>query len=194
MSNVTLAEFRAWARLDVAVSDGVAQAAIDAAEESINDHLGRQVELAGDTATERTFVPDGDSPVLRIHDCTEITLVEDNGVVVPSDAWQAEPVNGIDSTGQEVPYSQIRLLAGSWTALYNNQATVTITARWGWASLPSRYKQAVMIAAADLLQQADVRNGVIGYAGDYAVRVKSNPAVTQLLRKLRRAESWGVGR
>lgn len=192
MSNVSVAEFKAWKRVEVGTDDSAIQIAIDTAEEVINQHCGRQFVIAS-AATSRVFAPTNDRvSALEIDDCTTVTTVVDNGGAVAASAYQLEPLNGRNAAGDNVPYTTIRLIGGYWTT-NNGAATVNITATWGWASLPDRYYQAVKILAADILDQRDIRNGVIGITDYAAMRVRENPVVSMLLGRLVRARTFGIG-
>lgn len=194
MSNLSVATFKAWKRVEVSTDDSVIQAAIDAAEETINQHCGRRFNVATGAATARTFkAPSPNSTVLEIHDCTTVSSVTDSGNTIAASGYQLEPLNGIDITGLNVPYSRIRLVGGGvWSYLYD-AANVTVTAQWGWPALPARYTEASKILTADILDNRDIRNGVIGFTDYAGIRVRENPVVSQLLAKLVRAQAFGIG-
>jgi hypothetical protein len=192
MSNLSVADFKAWKRVEVGTDDATISAAIESAEEAINDLVGRQMTVAG-AASARVFAaPHDRCQVLEIFDCTTVTLVDDDGSTISASNYQLEPLNGLSSTGEAVPYNRIRLLGGAnWSWEYN-KATISITATWGWAELPTRYYEAVKILTADILDNRDVRNGVIGFTEYAGIRVRENPVVTSLLRRLVRGNSFGV--
>ena len=192
MSNLSVAEFKAWKRVEVSVDDAVIQAAIGSAEEVIDQHCGRTFVVAG-TATARVFAaPHSECEVLDIYDCASVTTVVDNGSTIASTNYQLEPLNGLSTSGEYTPYTRIRLLGGgSWSWEYN-KATISITAAWGWTSLPTRYTEATKVLAADLLDNRDIRNGVIGFTEYAGIRVRENPVVSMLLSRLVRARSFGV--
>lgn len=190
MSNVSVATFRAWKGIPTSPADAVVQAAIDAAEEAINDDCGRIFAVAG-SGTARLYVPTN-TDVLTIHDCTTVTAITESGSAVTL-SYQLEPVNNLTAAGDYSPYTRIRLLGSSWrTTGERGEATISVTATWGWATLPDRYTQAVEILAADLLEQVELRNGIVGFTEYAGIRVKANPMVAGLLKKLRRAEAWGI--
>lgn len=190
MSNLTVNTFREWKDTFNGISESVVQAAIDAAEEAINDHCGRVFAVAGSTATARLYVPRL-SDVLGIHDCTTVTAVTQSSVAVSSSLYQLEPVNGLTAAGDSVPYTSIRLLDSNWSP-DGAKAVVSVTATWGWSALPDRYYEAVKIMTADILEQREIRNGVLGFTEYAGIRVKANPMVSMLLKRLRRVESWGI--
>jgi len=191
MSNLSVADYRAWSGNNDAPDESFVQAAIDAAEEAINDHCSRQFVVAhvSNTST-RLYVPAGQ--IIRIHDAVEVTVVADDGATVASTGYQLEPLNNLTVAGETVPYDQIRRLSGySWACDYG-RATVAVTARWGWTALPAKYTEATKILTGDILAQASVRNGVVGFGEFGALRVRENPMVAFLLSRLVRAESWGI--
>ena len=192
MSNLTVPAFKAWKRVEVSVDDATILAAIESAEEAINQHCGRTFAVAG-SATARVFrVANDRSSVLDIYDCTTVTAVSDNGSTVLSSAYQLEPLNGLSVSGEAVPYTCIRLLAGGVWSYEYDKATISVTATWGWASLPARYTEAVKILTADILDNRDMRNGIVGFTDYAGIRVRENSVVTSLLSKLVRARTFGV--
>jgi hypothetical protein len=191
-SNLTVATWRAWKGdgASTVPTDAVIQAAIDAAELNINSYASRKFVVAG-SATARTYAPD-DACVLRIHDCTTVTAVTNDGAAVTAgtSGYQAEPFT-VTWAGEQFPYDQLRLLAGYWVR-DRGRATVSVTATWGWAALPTAYTEASKILAADILDQKDIRNGVVGFTEYAAVRVRTNPVVRSLLTPYRRVEAFGI--
>lgn len=193
MSNVSVATFRAWKNCPTDPTDALIQLAIDAAEEAVNDHCGRVFTVAGGSTT-RLYTPDGPRcTVVRIHDCTSITTVVDDGSTIAAGDRQSEPVNGLLANGDSSPFTQIRLLAGAYWSYDEHKATVSVTGTFGWSALPDRYTNAVLILAGDILDQRALQNGIIGFTEYAGIRVKANPMVSSLLRRLRRSESWGIG-
>lgn len=192
MSNLPVATYRVWAKAGSAPDDAILQAAIDAAEDMIDDHCRRRFFVADPAvATARLFTPDGTS-VLAIDDCVAVTAVTDNGTAVGSTLYQLEPVNGLSPSGIAVPYDSIRLLGGrAWVCDYD-KATVSVTARWGWSALPAKYVEAVKLLTKDLVDSADIRGGVVGFGDFGAVRIRQNPHVRALLAKLDRTEPWAI--
>lgn len=193
MSNLTVPAFKQWKRVEVSVDDAVIQAAINTAEEAIDQHCGRKIAPAV-AASARVFAtPNDRCNVIDIHDCTTVTVVNDDGDVLDATDYQLEPLNGLTASGDVVPYSRIRLKGGGYWSHYYGNATVTITATWGWASpLPDRYLEAVKILTADILDQRDIRNGIVGFTEVAGIRVRENPMVSMLVAKFVRASSFGV--
>lgn len=193
-SNVSVAQFRAWKGCVSDPADSVIQLAIDAAEEAANAYCGRVFSVASGTSSARLYVPTNDRQnVLTIHDCVSISTIVDDGSALAASDWQAEPINGLLASGDTSPYTQVRLLAGAYWAFDANRATVSVTADWGWTALPDRYTNAVLILTADIVDQRALQNGVLGFTEYAGIRVRANPMVSSLLRKLRRAEAWGIG-
>jgi len=126
--------------------------------------------------------------VLFIHDCTEITSVAEYGSTLATTQWQAEPINGLDLGGSTVPYQSIRRYGNVWR-WDSDFGRIVVTAKWGWAALPTPYTEAVKILTSDILDQRALQNGVIGFAEYAGVRVKANPMVSMLLAGLRRSEN-----
>lgn len=196
MSNVTVAELQAWARLDQAVTPAQVQSAIEAVEREINTLCRRVFTTTAANASARSYFGTG-TPLIQVHDfaTTSGLVVVNFGTTVSSSSYQLEPVDGLDDSGQSVPYTAIRLVDGTvWQEGTYGATSVTITAKWGWGTtLPSTYYEAVKIAAADLLSQRDLRNGIVGITDVAAVRIRQNPRVLSLLDGLMHPyRKWGV--
>jgi len=190
VSNLTVAAWRSWKGAPTEPPDPVVQAAIDAAELAIGDDLQRQVVVAGAVATARVYAATR-RDILRIHDCTTVTVVSNDGTTVDAADYQLEPI-GPTLAGQLRPYTQIRALNGTGWVVDGGRATCTVTGTWGWLALPANYTEAVKIVTSDILDQKDIRGGVAGFGEFGAVSVRENAMVVKLLSKLRRAESWVV--
>ena len=168
-------------------------ASLAAAKPWMAQHCKRTFVVAG-TATQRRYVPTTDD-VVRIHDCTTITLVTNAGVTVAPSAYQTEPLNNIDLAGVARPIEQIRLINGSsWTFGSSNskEATVLVTATWGWPTIPDDVFQACLILAADICSNRDKRNGIVSFTDFAGIRARENPQVLTLLAAYRRAERHGI--
>lgn len=191
MAIVTLATFKDYARNELGSADDTAiQAALDAAHYSAYDYAGRSFEAVG-VASARLFVPISWN-ICNIDDCTSITSVVNNGTTVSSLTYQAEPVENRSGSVATVPFTRLRMLTGAWY-VWNNKASVTVTATWGWATTPAPAIEAVKILAKDILHQRDNRSGIAGFGEFGAVRVRQNPYVAMLLDPLRRGQQFGIG-
>lgn len=191
MSNLLAEEWRVWAKADTKPETLVLQAAIDAAEEAVNDHCAREFVVAHPTNTSaRLFTPRGDD-ILRIDDAVAVTSITVAGSLVSSSLYQLEPVNNRTAGGLSVPYEEARLLGDLWLC-DNKKANVSVVARWGWTALPDRYFEAVKMLTKDIVDMGEIRGGVLGFGDFGAVRIRENPMVAMLLARLRRLESFGI--
>lgn len=181
MSNVSISDWRVWARADTSPSDTVVQAALDASETLVAERTQRYFVVA-DAATAMTFSPYcAGETVLRIPDCTTVTAVSNDGTTVLAADYQLEP--GAGFTTRTRPIEAIRLTSGSW-AFEANRRTVSITATWGWLALPYEYVHAVK-----LLTDASI--GEFNSTGVLAPP-KVTAEIAEWLVSLRRVESWGI--
>lgn len=186
----TVEEIKAFTRNELpTVDDDFIAEAITAAVDTFSDETQRQVVEAGPTATTRLFVP-SDPYLLRIHDCVAVTSVLNDGVALS--VYQLEPVNGINRTGQHRPFDRIRLTNG--TVWYHDagRATVAVTARWGWATIPPRAVEAVKLITKDIIENRDVKLGVIAVSEAGAVSARMNSVVRKTIDAYRAVESWGI--
>jgi len=152
--------YRQWTRDEISVDDVLVGEAIKAAEQQIDNMTGRRFEVAS-ASSDRSFVPYPCSRDLRIYDCTSVTSVTENGVTLTEGThYQLEPINGLSSSGESVPYNSIRRLRSSWYT-YDGEATVTVNAAWGWTAIPPQVLEACKILTQDILSNRDYRNGIV---------------------------------
>ncbi|MQB00556.1 MAG: hypothetical protein GEU78_09735 [Actinobacteria bacterium] len=137
----------------------------------------------------------------RVYEPSKLDLVRPDdfhteaGLVVETDdtddgtfptAWaatdfQLEPLNGIVDGENGWPFWKIRAVNSHRFPLDGRRATVRVTARWGWATVPSPIKQACLIVAAETFKLKDAPFGVAGYGEFGAVRIRDNPVAMNKL-------------
>ena len=191
MALVDIETFKSYANVnrgtDIA-DDALLTSVLAASESWVTTHCARTFQIAGVTATDRTYVPT-DSTVLEIDDAVAVTAIVANGSAITG--WQLEPLNTTDPYGAETPYSQVRSVAGWWYGGWPGQATVTVTGRWGWLAIPAQVTMACLIRAKDILDQQRVSFGIAQFTEYAGVRTKLNPEVVELLRPYRRVRAFG---
>jgi hypothetical protein len=188
---VLLDDFKEYIRDQVSVDDAISQAALSAAEVMVNDFCQRDFTVASSSSA-RSYTPGAfGSQILRIHDCTAITSVVENGTTLSASAYQSEPLNQVSWSGLARPIEQLRRVGSYWFH-YDSRLTVVVTATWGWTATPSPVVESTKIIAKDILQQRNNNSGVAGFGEFGAVRVRMNPIALDLLAPLRRAEAFGL--
>lgn len=201
MSYATLAQVKASLGIGTAdtASDTLLNAALAAAEDMIDGYAGRSFGTAGTAATTRVYATTV-ADLVFIDDATAITLVEtDPGLdgtwqdQWASNDWQAEPLNGLVG-GRVRPYTSLRAV-GDYLFPITHEATVRVTARWGWAAVPSQITQATILQAARLFKRADSPLGVAGFGDMGAVRVSRylDPDVELLVAPFRTGSNAAGG-
>jgi hypothetical protein len=180
-----------YIRGQVTADDAVVESALNSAEAMVNDFCQRSFVVAT-TATARSYMPHRPGEyVLRIHDCTTVTSVTENGATVAASDYQTEPVTK-SWAGLTVPIEQLRRY---WTCWEYDQgfARISVTATWGWAATPDAVIESTKIIAKDILQQRNNNSGVAGFGEYGAIRVRMNPIAIDLLQPYQRAEAFGLG-
>lgn len=181
MALVTLAEFKKYVGITRGVDladDDVVQSAIDAATTGINELLERDISIAG-AASDRKYATKA-SPVLFIHDCTTVTKIDDNGVTLAATDYQLEPLNGVGRSGGYRPFSEVRRVTGWYDSC--GWAYVTVTATWGWATIPEAIAVACNILAKDILSNRDVSFGIAAFTEYAGIRARANPQVWERIQ------------
>jgi hypothetical protein len=193
MALLTTAEYKLWARNEIPTADDDSIAdAILAAQQALFNAVGRKIVVAG-ASSARVFIPRDDTPVLFIDDCTTVTSIIENGVTLASTAYQLEPLNGLSVGGEAWPYSQVRRIDGVEWYDYNDKATISITATWGWAAIPPQAIEACKIATKAILDGRDIRLGVLAAVDTGAVTERQALVVRNFVADYRSHKTWGVG-
>ena len=186
----TLAQVKAALRITDSVDDSLLEMAIESASRAIDQYTARNFYNAG-TAI-RYYAP-SDSLNVEIDDMISLsslqTMSDDDQVydtTWASDDYQLEPLNGIvDGIAQ--PYNHIRAI-GDYTFLtLAGEATIKVTAVWGWSAVPIQVTQATVIQASRIFKRLDSPLGIIsGELGSMRVGSRLDPDVAQLVDSLRK--------
>jgi len=188
----TVVDLKDFARSEIQTADdSLYSTALSAAITEIRRSTMRELALAPATATARVFIPSSDTSVV-VDDCISISSVVCSGVTLTN--YQTTPLNGIVA-GEARPIERIDLVTGSYFTFgtYSNiQATVTVTARWGWASIPDPIRFATLILAKDILSNRDVRFGLVAVTEAAGIGARTNSTVRSAVNDHRRATSWGI--
>lgn len=179
----TLTELKSRLGIGDAVDDDSLSAALSVASRGIEFCCQRQFNDAGSTSARIYYVA---SPRLaKVDDFHTIT-----GLVVEADAsgagtfgttWAATdyellPLNGIQDGMPGWPYRELKAV-GPYFPVCVRRAPLRVTARWGWAAVPSPVKEATLILAEDLFKLRDSPFGAGGY-GEYGrIKARENPNV-----------------
>lgn len=187
MSIATLEEFKAYLRENNGnADDPTLQTDLDAAEGAIADYCRRSFTVAsGSSARVYTL---NDACDLRFHDCTTVTSIVDAGGTVSASNYQLRPLNGLSTAGLVQPYRQAIRIVGLWTVTQATP-TVTVTATWGWASIPTGVKRACLMIAKDQADMRNVKLGVAGFDAYGVVRIRQNTVASRLLDRYIRFDS-----
>jgi len=190
---LSVLELKDYARSEIPTADDAfIEAACDSAENFMDQACARRFVVAT-SATARVFMPLSGG-LLRIHDCTTVTLVVNDGTTLTAADYQLEPLNGLTWAGESRPYDQIRLTSGTtWDRDSYGEATISVTATWGWVAIPARVKQAALIVAKEIIANRDeVKFGLVGFSDVGGVSPRSNPIVTETINHYRRVEAIGI--
>lgn len=141
--------------------------------------------------TARTFVPDWRSDLLYVGDFTTATVVENGVTLTAGTHLQLEPVSRINFAGMAVPYNTIRRLNNTWYS-YGPRGTIVVTAAWGWAAIPARVIEAVKILTKDILENRDVKLGLVAVTDQAGISARTNPVVRATIDKFRSPAGWGI--
>jgi hypothetical protein len=190
----TLQELKAALNIADAVDDTQLNAALTSASAWVDGYCSRTFGTASGTAT-KDYAPTSMYAPLYIDDATAIVEVrlDDNcdgtfATVLGSANWQTEPVNQYVD-GLAYPINRLRpIQEGYWPmSVFAGQATVRVSATYGWPAVPAAVNSATIMQAARLFKRLDAPLGVMGFGDLGPVRVSRyiDPDVEALLAPYR---------
>lgn len=192
----TLADVKAYMKISNTTDDALFTSAIVSATAEIEDHCGRQFNLAA-AASARVFEP-VTWKLCKVDDFASldgVTVYTDQGGIGdfsnfldPTLDYEASPYNAM-AEGVPWVYTTLRSTGGNWfpKIQFRRRATVQVTAVWGWASVPAPVTQACIMMAAQEFRMKDAPLGMAGMTEfGTPVKVVSIPKVEQMLCKYRR--------
>lgn len=190
----TLTELKAALSITDNIDDTVLQTAITSASAWVDGWCYRSLAAAGTAVTDRDYIPTGTFETLAIDDCVEITLVklDDDldgtfGETLTAVDFQAEPVNATTG-GLALPFTRLRPFEDGYWPTFRGQATVRVSARFGWPAIPDAVREATILRASQLFTRRDSPLGVAGFGDMGAMRVSRfvDPDVESLLAPYRK--------
>lgn len=195
MAIIDSSALRAHLGLEDSDDDSTMGTAVAAACSAVAIHCGRQFD-ADTTATAKLYRPEHQGKLATDDFWTTTGLVvktddDDDGTFETT--WTLdtdfilEPTNG-ERYGESLPYHEIVGLDARSFPTWNRRPSVQVTAKWGWASVPSPVTQAALLIAARVWQRRKSPEGVLGGFQDFsAVRVSSrqDPDAMMLLAPYR---------
>lgn len=194
-SYATLAEFKSYMKQETRdANDDTLQDALDTATVEVNKICNR-VFWTSTTASPRLYKPES---YLRckVHDfyTTDSLIIETDPTGTGSfpytwtaSDYELSPFDGIVDQEPGWPYWKIKAVGGYWfpvaLAPQVRTAVVRVTAKWGWADVPTPVKRATMIIAAENWKLKDAPLGVAGFNQFGVIRVRQNSAAMSKLAK-----------
>lgn len=193
----TLAQLKSALRIPSAdaTDDALIEMAVESASRLIDAYCQRNFLYTGTPAVR--YFSTHDPYLVQIDDCRSITEVKtsssEDGVFDLT--WdlteftgdiQAEPIN--DYLGGIVwPYTRLRAI-GDYVFPVDKEATVKVTANWGWPSIPVTVTQACVLQASRIFARLQSPLGIAGWGDAGVMRVSRglDPDVAQLIEGYRR--------
>ena len=198
----SLSEVKAAARITDTIDDVLLETAIESSSRDIDAYTERVFFNTGATAVTRVYIPEN-IYLLETDDIISVTSIKSDttgeggfDLTWTATDYQLEPLNGI-AGGITTPFTRIRAIGSKLWPIYEprdinaGQASVEITARFGFSSIPSAIKQATILASLRAYKRYESPTGVLGFSDVGVVRIgRLDPDVERLIqpyRKLRMA-------
>jgi hypothetical protein len=198
----TLADVKAALRVSDTIDDALLELSIEASSREIDGICERVFYNTGATAVTRTYIPQ-DIFLLETDDIISVTSIKsdttgEGGFDLTWDAadYQLEPLNSL-AGGIVTPFTRIRAIGSKLWPIYEprdinaGQASVEITGRFGFASVPIEIRQATILMALRQFKRYDSPLGAAGFGDLGVVTVRRyDPDVEALIgpwKKLRMA-------
>lgn len=158
--------------------DASITSALDAASRQVEQFCGRQFNKS-ELATPRRFYVYRNRTSVAVDDFWSSDLID-----IPDldqFGYELEPFEGVVDGVPGWPYYRISINSGKFAI----DGKITVTAKWGWAAVPSTVKQATLIIANQLLRLSDAPLGVTGMDSQNGgpIRVRDIPQVAMLLNR-----------
>lgn len=104
-----------------------------------------------------------------------------------SSDYQLEPLN-LEIFGEDWPYHTVRAIGSLFFPTDYGRATIKVTAKWGWASVPAAIKQAAILQAITIFKSADAPFGATPFADTGILRLRSalHPTAAALVQNYRK--------
>ena len=183
---VTLAELQSYLDQGGAASlgsgnDAEMEQAVEAASRQIDGVCRRKFWQDG-VATAKTYLPHNSyqldvDPISTTVGLIVATDTDDDGTADLTWAaadYQLGPLNGVVDGIEGWPFTTIRAVGdNSFPVSWRGRATVTVTARWGWAAIPDAVVSACLIQSAYLWRRKDAVTGILGTTDFGSVTVRS---------------------
>ena len=194
----TLSDVKAAARITDSIDDSLLEMAIESSSRDIDAYTERVFFNTGATAVTRVYIPEN-IYLLETDDIISVTSIRSDttGEGGFDQTWtatdyQLEPLNGI-AGGIVTPFTRIRAIGSLLWPIYEprdinaGQASVEITARFGFASIPSAIKQATILASLRAYKRFESPTGVLGFSDVGVVRIgRLDPDVERLVSPYRK--------
>lgn len=191
---VTSAELKAYVRIDDTVDDAQLALAVTAASRAVDEHCNRQFGKVS-APEARTYTAYWDRErgryAVKIDDLmTEVglTIAVDAGAIT---GYSLKPSNAAQKSE---PWTLLLVDSDSAVTPTTDEDAVTVTATWGWTSVPTPVKQAVLLQGSRFFTRRQAPFGVAGspeLGSELRLLAKVDPDVAVTLTPFRRRRAVG---
>lgn len=191
---VTAAELKSYLRIGDTDDDAQLAIAVSAASRAVDDHCNRQFGKL-DAAEARSYTAwENYERGLWVVDIDDLVDVTGLSITVAGDAltlYELEPINALK---KGMAYTRLVVDEDSGVQPAGDANEVTITAVWGWSSVPTAVKMATLLQASRFHSRRDSPYGIAGSpttGSEVRLLARVDPDVGVSLRPYRRMRAVG---
>jgi hypothetical protein len=144
---------------DSELDEAALSALLDAASRHVEAYTRRQFNSEESSSTRRYRALDRERLAVDDFYTTMDLAVEVDGTVWDSADYDPRPWDGVVYGRIEWPFSDLFAVGRNWPTHNFRRATIEVTARWGWESVPEAIKQATLDVAEIMSVGAGVASG-----------------------------------
>lgn len=187
----TKRDLAAYLRIGDTVDDPELELAVESASRAIDHATNRQFGSVA-AAEVRTFEARWSRRRgLWVADIDDLMTLADmavtvSGSPVAASGYQLFPLN---AAAEAMPWTRLGLESATPSSLGSGPATIAVTARWGWSSIPDTIHNATLIQASRFHARQRSPLGVAGspeMGNELRLLAKADPDVEVMIRRYRR--------
>lgn len=185
----SLADLKLYMGISDTSRDAMLLDALTTASRGIEHICGRRF-YPDQAATARVFAP-RNMTLAKVDDfwtSTGLIVKVDTGddgtyaTTLAATDYELQPFNGVNDGEAGWPYYRIVYITSTWPCSNRRDASVQVTAKWGWATVPGPVKQACVYLAEETFAIKGSPFGIANTSEFGPIRMRTNAKVLDMLK------------